>query len=292
LYSRDPAISQLRAGEYTLPLGPTPRLMGIVNITPDSFADGGRYLEPAAAIDHGLRLVDEGADLLDLGAESTRPGATPVPAETELARLLPVLRELQRRVTVPISIDTYKGSVARVCLAEGAAMINDISGLSFDPELAATVAASDAALCVMHTPAPPRVMQDHAHYGDVVREVAAALTGSVARAEAAGIGRDRLLVDPGIGFGKSAAHNWEILRRLDEIRALGLPVVIGVSRKSFLGIALAEGTGSGQPWPADARLEGSLAVAAWCALQGIAVLRVHDVDATARVLKMIDKLMD
>jgi len=282
----------LKAGDHTLPLGGGPRLMGIVNITPDSFADGGRYVDPPAAIDHGLRLVDEGADLLDLGAESTRPGAAPVPAVTELERLLPVLRELRRRVTVPIAVDTYKAEVARACLAEGATMVNDISGLTFDPDMATTVATSGAALCLMHTPAPPRTMQDHAHYGDVVRDVVAALAGSVARAAAAGIGRDRLLVDPGIGFGKSADHNWEILRRLEELNALGLPVLIGASRKSFIGIALADGTGGGEPWPVEARLEGSLAVAAWCALRGIAVLRVHDVDATARVLKMIHKLTD
>jgi len=280
----------LKAGDHTLPLGGLPRLMGIVNITPDSFADGGRYVDPVAAIDHGLRLVDEGADLLDLGAESTRPGAAPVTAAIELERLLPVLRELRHRVTVPISVDTYKAEVARACLAEGATMVNDISGLTFDPDMAATVAEGGAAVCLMHTPAPPRTMQEHAHYGDVVREVVAALAAAVARAEAAGIARDRLLVDPGIGFGKSAAHNWEILRRLDELHCLGLPVLIGASRKSFIGLALAEGTGVGAPWPVEERREGSLGVAAWCALHGIAVLRVHDVDATARVLKMIAKL--
>ena len=269
--------------------------MGIVNITPDSFADGGRYLEPEAAIDHGLRLADEGADLLDLGAESTRPGATPVTAEEELARLLPVLRELRHRVSLPISIDTYKAAVAERCLAEGASMINDISGLSFDPALGHAVAAGKSALCLMHTPAPPRTMQQHATYGEVVQEVASALSSAVVKAEAAGVEHDRLLLDPGLGFGKTAQHNWTLLRNLDTLQALGLPVVIGASRKSFIGAALAQGSdmrAAKDPWPVEERLEGSLAVAAWCALKRVAILRVHDVDATARVLKIVHKLVD
>lgn len=284
----------LKAGDHTLAVDGLPLLMGIVNITPNSFADGGRYLAPQAAIDHALRLADEGADLLDLGAESTRPGAKPVPAEDELARLLPVLRELRRRVSIPISIDTYKAAVAGPCLAEGASMINDISGLSFDPVMGDTVAASTAALCLMHTPAPPLTMQRRAVYGDVVREVASTLTRAVSTAEAAGVVRDRLLIDPGLGFGKTAEHNWALLRDLDTLHALGLPVLIGASRKSFIGAALVQGRSGpapGEPWPVAERLEGSLAIAVWCALQRVAVLRVHDVDATARVLKIVQQLI-
>jgi dihydropteroate synthase len=284
----------LKAGEHTLAVDGLPLLMGIVNITPNSFADGGRYLAPQAAIDHALRLADEGADLLDLGAESTRPGARPVPAEDELARLMPVLRELRRRVSIPISIDTYKAAVAGPCLAEGASMINDISGLSFDPVMGDTVAASTAALCLMHTPASPLTMQRRAVYGDVVREVASTLTRAVSTAEAAGVVRDRLLIDPGLGFGKTAEHNWALLRDLDTLHALGLPVLVGASRKSFIGAALAQGRSGpapGEPWPVAERLEGSLAIAVWCALQRVAVLRVHDVDATVRVLKIVQQLI-
>jgi dihydropteroate synthase len=281
---------RLNLGDYTLTIGTLPLVMGIINITPDSFADGGRYLAPQAAIDHGLRLADEGADLLDLGAESTRPGARPVAAEEELARLLPVVRGLRHRVSIPLSIDTYKAAVAERCIAEGASMINDISGLSFDPAIGGAVAASSAALCLMHTPAPPQTMQRCAAYGDVVQEVTSALAAAVATAEAAGVGRDRLLIDPGLGFGKTADHNWTILCNLDALHALGLPVLIGASRKSFLGAALAQGRG-GPPYPVEQRLEGSLAVAVWCALERVAILRVHDVDATVRVLKIVHKLV-
>jgi len=262
--------------------------MGVVNVTPDSFSDGGRYLEPTAAIRHGVRLAHEGAAILDLGAESTRPGAAPVAADEQLRRLLPVVRGLVDAVAVPLSIDTTSAAVAAACLEAGATMVNDISGLTFDREMAAAVAATDAALVLMHCPAPPAQMQAHAHYDDVVVEVGAALAASVARAEEAGIGRDRLVVDPGLGFGKTADHNWDILRHLDALADLGLPRLIGASRKSFIGIALGDEKGG---VPAADRLEGSLAVAMWCALAGVELLRVHDVDATARVLKMTEILM-
>lgn len=278
----------LHAGPFRLSLGRTPLIMGVVNITPDSFSDGGRFLEPAAAIRHGVRLAAEGAAILDLGAESTRPGAAPVPAGEQLRRLLPVVRGLVGEVKVPLSIDTTCAAVAAACLDAGATMVNDISGLTFDDEMAPTVAATDAALVLMHTPAPPAVMQAHARYGDVVAEVVAALAAAVGRAEGAGIGRDRLAVDPGLGFGKSAGHNWDLLRHLDTLADLHLPRLIGASRKSFIGIALGDEKGA---VPADDRWEGSLAVAMWCALAGVELLRVHDVDATARVLKMTEILM-
>jgi dihydropteroate synthase len=230
---------RLNLGDYTLTIGTLPLVMGIINITPDSFADGGRYLAPQAAIDHGLRLADEGADLLDLGAESTRPGARPVAAEEELARLLPVVRGLRHRVSIPLSIDTYKAAVAERCIAEGASMINDISGLSFDPAIGGAVAASSAALCLMHTPAPPQTMQRCAAYGDVVQEVTSALAAAVATAEAAGVGRDRLLIDPGLGFGKTADHNWTILCNLDALHALGRGIAQVIPWRRL-------GTGSGR----------------------------------------------
>ncbi|NCO57189.1 MAG: dihydropteroate synthase [Nitrospirae bacterium CG18_big_fil_WC_8_21_14_2_50_70_55] len=277
----------LHAGPFRLALGAMPLLMGVVNVTPDSFSDGGRFLEPAAAIAHGVRLAAEGAAILDLGAESTRPGAAPVPAAEQLRRLLPVVRGLAGAVAVPLSIDTTSAAVAEACLAAGATMVNDISGLTFDPRLAAVVAAADAALVVMHCPAPPLVMQAQAVYRDVVAEVCAALAAAVARAAAAGISRDRLLVDPGLGFGKTAEHNWEILRHLDAFEGLGWGRLVGASRKSFIGLA----TGAaGVAREVSARLEGSLAVAMWCALAGVEVVRVHDVDATAQVLKITEML--
>jgi len=278
----------LAAGPFRLPLGRTPLLMGVVNVTPDSFSDGGRFLEPTAAIRHGVRLAQEGAAIVDLGAESTRPGAARVATDEQLRRLLPVVRGLAAEVAVPISVDTTSAAVAAQCLEAGATMVNDISGLTFDREMAATVAATDAALVLMHCPAPPAVMQAHADYDDVVAEVGAALATAVDRATAAGIGRDRLVVDPGLGFGKTADHNWTILRHLDTFADLGLPRLIGASRKSFIGIALGD---EKVPVPVGDRLEGSLAVAMWCALAGVELLRVHDVDATARVLKMTEILI-
>jgi len=278
----------LHAGPFRLPFGRTPLLMGVVNVTPDSFSDGGRFLEPSAAIRHGVRLAQEGAAILDLGAESTRPGAMPVPVDEQLRRLLPVVRGLVGEVAVPLSIDTTCAAVAEPCLDAGATMVNDISGLTFDREMAAAVAATDAALVLMHCPAPPAVMQAHARYDDVVVEVVAALAAAVGRAESAGIGRDRLVVDPGLGFGKTAEHNWDILRHLDVLADLGLPRLIGASRKSFIGMALGD---EKEPMGVGDRLEGSLAVAMWCALAGVELLRVHDVDATARVLKMTEILI-
>lgn len=278
----------LHAGPFRLPLERTPLIMGVVNVTPDSFSDGGRFLEPAAAIHHGVRLAAEGAAILDLGAESTRPGASPVPAGEQLRRLLPVVRGLVGEVKVPLSIDTTCAAVAAACLDAGATMVNDISGLTFDDEMAPTVAATDAALVLMHCPAPPAVMQAHAAYDDVVAEVVAVLAAAVSRAEQAGIGRDRLVVDPGLGFGKSARDNWDLLRHLDAFADLHLPRLIGASRKSFIGIALGDEKGA---VAVDDRWEGSLAVAMWCALAGVELLRVHDVDATARVLKITEILM-
>ncbi|RMF80977.1 MAG: dihydropteroate synthase, partial [Nitrospirae bacterium] len=224
---------------------------------------------------------------LDLGAESTRPGAAPVPAEEQLRRLLPVVEGLAATVAVPLSVDTTDHRVAAACLEAGCSMVNDISGLTFDPEMAAVVAESEAALVLMHCPAPPAVMQRHAVYDDVVAAVAAFLEAAVARAEAAGIGRDRLVVDPGLGFGKTADHNWRLLRHLDRFAPAGLPRLVGASRKSFIGIALGDDKG---PVAVGERLEGSLAVAMWCALAGVELLRVHDVDATAKVLKIAEIL--
>jgi dihydropteroate synthase len=248
--------------------------MGVVNITPDSFSDGGRFLCAEAAIAQGRRLVAEGAAILDLGAESTRPGAAPVSEDEELARLLPVLEAL-RGIEVPMSIDTRRGRVMREVLAAGASMINDIEALSRPGSLEA-VSESDCAVCLMHMQGAPATMQQAPHYEDVVGEVAAFLAARAAAAAAAGVARDRIVVDPGFGFGKTAAHNLELLRNLPRMAVSGLPVLAGLSRKSTLG------TLTGRP--ADERMPASIAAALLAAQRGATILRVHDVAATRDAL--------
>ena len=254
--------------------------MGVVNVTPDSFSDGGRFLEPRAAISHAETLIEQGADLLDIGAESSRPGARGVSAEEELARVMPVLEALSD-CPVPVSVDTVKPEVMRAALGAGASMINDIGALRA-PGAIEAVAASDAAVCLMHMQGEPHTMQRDPHYGDVVTEVAAFLAERVAAASAAGIARERIAVDPGFGFGKTVAHNFELLRNLDRIAALGLPVVAGWSRKSTLGAL----TGR----PADDRLAASLAAALLAVERGARIVRVHDVAATRDALRVLAAL--
>lgn len=273
---------ELRAGRRLELVAGVPRLAGVINLTPDSFSDGGRYLDPARAVEHALRLVDEGADLLDLGAESTRPGggvygagARAVPAEEELARLLPVLEKLRGRVEVPISVDTRKAAVARAALGAGADLVNDVSALA-DPDMAGVVSGAACPVVLMHSRGDLATMQSGISFADVVDEVRAELGALRARAESAGIARERVVLDPGLGFGKTAAQNLELLARLDELAALGSPLLVGASRKSFIGHV------TGAP-PAE-RLEGSLAAAFWAARGGAAILRVHDVLATRRFL--------
>ena len=250
--------------------------MGVVNITPDSFSDGGRFLDPAAAIAHARKLMGEGADLIDLGAESSRPGAAAVmSADEELRRLLPVLRGLR---DVPVSVDTVKPEVMRVALAEGAAMINDINALRAPGALAA-VAAADAAVCLMHMQGSPGTMQQDPSYGDVVAEVKAFLLERIESVCAAGIAAERVVVDPGFGFGKTLEHNLELLRHLREFASLGVPLLAGWSRKSSLGKI----TGK----PAGERLAASIAAALIAAQNGAAILRVHDVAATRDALLVL-----
>jgi dihydropteroate synthase len=252
--------------------------MGVVNVTPDSFSDGGRFLEPAAAIAHALRLIEDGADLLDLGAESSRPGAAAVvSAEEELRRLLPVLRGL-RDAPVPLSVDTNKPEVMRAALAEGASMINDINALRAPGALAA-VAAVDAGVCLMHMQGTPGTMQRNPVYGDVVAEVGDFLLERVHAACAAGISLQRICIDPGFGFGKTLEHNLELLRRLREFDALGVPLLAGWSRKSSLGAI----TGK----PAGDRLAASIAAALIAAQNGAGILRVHDVAATRDAISVL-----
>jgi dihydropteroate synthase len=249
--------------------------MGVLNVTPDSFSDGGRFLDPGAAIAHAERLAGEGADLIDVGGESTRPGAEPVSADEELGRVMPVLEGLAVLET-PLSIDTSKASVARPALEAGVSFVNDVTALRGDPELAAVVADAGAGLCLMHMGGEPRTMQVDPSYADVVSEVRAFLERRLATAVAEGIPEERIWLDPGIGFGKTLDHNLELIRRLDEIVAIGPPVLVGASRKRFIGAL----TGRSE---AD-RLAGSLAAAVLAFERGASMLRVHDVGATCDAL--------
>jgi len=265
-----------------LELGGRPLVMGILNVTPDSFSDGGRWLDAGRAVARGLEMVEEGADLLDLGAESTRPGggvygagAAAVDAEEEWRRLQPVLEALAGRAGVPLSVDTRKGAVARRALAAGADLVNDVTALT-DPDLAAAVAGAGCPVVLMHSRGEIATMQRHAVYDDVVGEVRAELAAALARAEAAGVDPGQTLLDPGLGFAKGADHSLALLARLEELSGLGRPLLVGASRKSFLGRL----TGAAAP----DRLAGSLAAAAWAADHGAAVLRVHDVAETVQAL--------
>jgi dihydropteroate synthase len=266
----------LRCGRFRLALD-RPLVAGVVNVTPDSFSDGGHYLEPSAAIAHAQRLADEGADLIDLGAESSRPGAESVSAEQELSRLMPVLDGL-RACPIPISIDTTKPEVMRAVIGAGAAMINDIGALR-SPGALETVATTDAAVCLMHMQGEPRTMQLEPHYGDVVAEVRAFLTERVAAAEARGIARERIVIDPGFGFGKTIGHNFEMLRNLHRFAEIGLPVMAGWSRKSTLGAVTGRGAGE--------RLAASIAAALLAVQHGATIVRVHDVAATRDALAVL-----
>jgi dihydropteroate synthase len=272
-----------RCRDRELPLGGRTLVMGIVNVTPDSFSDGGLLAGPEAAVKHGLRLLEEGADLLDVGGESTRPGSDPVSADEERRRVVPVVEGLRREAPEALlSVDTRKAEVAGDALAAGADVVNDV-GAGGDPAMFATVAAAGAGLVLMHLRGEPKTMQDDPTYDDVVGEVRAFLADRLETAVAAGVGRDRLAIDPGIGFGKRLEHNLEVLRAIGSFRDLGVPVVVGASRKRFVG----ELTGVEEP--AD-RLEGSLGAAAWCAAQGVEVIRVHDVLATVRALGVVDAI--
>jgi dihydropteroate synthase len=265
----------LQCGRFSMPLE-RPVLMGVLNVTPDSFSDGGRFLGLQEAVAQARRLAEEGAAIIDVGGESSRPGAQPLAEAEELSRVIPVLEAL-RDVPVPISVDTRTPAVMRAALAAGAAMINDIEALEAPGALEA-VAASRCAVCLMHKKGAPATMQADPHYDDVLGEVKAYLAGRIAAAERAGIARRRIVVDPGFGFGKTAAHNLELLRRLPEFADLGVPLLAGWSRKSTLGVI----TGR----PVAERLAASLAAALLAAQRGARILRVHDVAETRDVLEV------
>jgi dihydropteroate synthase len=252
-------------------------IMGVVNVTPDSFSDGGLFLDADAAVEHGLRLTAEGADILDIGGESTRPGADPVGEDEELRRVVPVIERLVRSGQARLSIDTTKAAVARAALAAGASLVNDVSALRFDPAMAGLVAETGAGCCLMHMLGEPRTMQEDPRYDDVVSDVKSFLEERLAFAVAEGVDEERVWLDPGIGFGKTVEHNLELLRRLDEIVAIGRPVVVGTSRKSFLG-KLAGGRAQGE------RLPGTIATNVLALERGASVFRVHDVAQNADAL--------
>ncbi len=249
-------------------------IMGILNVTPDSFSDGGRFLSPDAAVERALAMEKEGADIIDVGGESSRPGADPVPVEEELRRVLPVLERLRGKLRIPISIDTTKAEVAEAALRAGASIVNDISALRFDPAMAPLVAEFGAGLVLMHMLGTPKTMQQAPHYEDVVTEVRDFLAERAQYAQSQGIPREAIAVDPGIGFGKTVEHNLELLRRLPELVELGFPVLVGPSRKSFIGAILGLGV--------EERLEGTLAACAVAVVRGADILRVHDVKEVRR----------
>jgi dihydropteroate synthase len=268
-------------GNYRLDLS-RPKVMGIVNVTPDSFSDGGKYESTEKAVEHALTLVEEGADILDIGGESTRPGATPVPLDEELHRVIPVIEQLAKHAGVPISIDTYKPDVMRAAIAAGIDIVNDVRGLQ-EPGAMDAVAGSRAGVCLMHMQGTPQTMQLEPRYEDVVGEVKAFLAERLRSAEAAGIAAERVVLDPGFGFGKRTVHNLQLLRNLTEFAELGRPLLVGLSRKSVLGtIAGAD---------IYVRLHASIAASVISAMKGARIVRVHDVKATADALKIVTAVL-
>jgi dihydropteroate synthase len=262
----------------------TTAVMGVLNVTADSFSDGGRYLDPERAVARGLEMARQGAAIIDVGGESTRPGAMLVPLSEEIKRVVPVIRGLRRHVDVPISIDTQKAEVARQAFAVGADMVNDVSALRFDPEMACLLAREEVPVVLMHMQGEPGTMQDQPRYVDVVREVKAFLGERVTFAISSGIRENAIVVDPGIGFGKTLNHNLELLRSIPELASLNRPLLVGLSRKSFIGRLLDVGP--------DERLEGSLAAAVVAAVGGAQMLRVHDVLETCRALRLVDSIRE
>jgi dihydropteroate synthase len=260
--------------------GSRTHIMGVLNVTPDSFSDGGKFFEIEKAVARGRELAAQGADVLDIGGESTRPGSDPVPEAEEIRRVVPVIDKLSRDLKIPLSIDTYKSGVASAALDAGASMVNDISGLTFDPAMAAVVCAHRAALVIMHVLGTPKTMQHHPQYKDVVQEVRDFLSKQAGLARERGV--QQVIIDPGIGFGKELHHNIELIKRLETLTTLGYPVLVGPSRKSFIGKIL--------DLPVDQRLEGTSAAVTACILNGANIIRVHDVREMKRVAMVADAL--
>jgi dihydropteroate synthase len=273
----------LRVGDRVLPTSARCLVMGVLNVTPDSFSDGGRYLDHRAAVAHGLAMAAEGADLIDVGGESSRPGATYVDERTELDRVLPVIEALAAATDVPISIDTRKSAVARAALAAGAGMVNDVSAGRDDPDLLGVAGDAKAPVVLMHMRGTPATMQDDPRYTDVVTQVERFLAARCDAAVAAGVPRDSLVIDPGIGFGKRDEHNYALLAELPRLTRLGHPVLVGTSRKGFIGRALA--------LPQHERVEGTAATVVWAVERGARIVRVHDVRYMVRTVRMTEALL-
>ena len=261
-----------------------PRVMGILNVTPDSFSDGGVFMRRDRALDRARQMVQEGADIIDVGGESTRPGAAPVGEQEELDRVIPIVSAIAGELPVPVSIDTSKPQVMREAAAAGAAMINDVMALQL-PDALATAADLGLPTCLMHMQGRPRTMQHAPHYGDLVRELTDFFSARIRACEDAGLGRDRLLLDPGFGFGKTLAHNLSLLKHLSRFAAIGLPLLVGISRKSMIGALLDDR-------PTEGRLYGSLAAAVIAVRQGARIIRVHDVGPTVDALRIVTAVND
>ena len=277
---------KLRSGK--LRLGDRTLVMGVLNVTPDSFSDGGKFFDVKRAVRHALAMQRDGADIIDIGAESTRPGSAEISAAEELRRLLPVLQALRGKLKIPISVDTQKSAVADIALGAGAQIINDISGLRSDPQLAEVAAKHRSPLILMHTRGTPRTMQKGPFARDVLKDVADGLRKSMAIARKHGVPRSQIVIDPGIGFGKNYAQNYELLAKLPELAKLGYPVMVGTSRKGFLGATLAK---HGKPAPAEERIWGTAATVVASILNGAHIVRVHDVAEMVQVVRVMDALL-
>lgn len=292
LQNVDTHLKPVRLGRFTLPVGERTLVMGIINVTPDSFSGDSLGDDVEAAVEQARRMMVEGADILDVGGQSTRPGSDPVPVDEEMRRVLPVIERLvaPEGVPLPISVDTTRAAVADAALRAGAHMVNDITGLHEEPEIANVVAERGAALALMHIQGTPRTMQQHPHYDDLLGEVIAYLREGLERALQAGVPRDRTWIDPGIGFGKTLDHNLELLRRLGELRSLGCAVLVGTSRKSFIGRVLAQAKGGEMP-PPEERVVGTGATLAISIANGAGMVRVHDVAHAVEVVRVADAIV-
>jgi dihydropteroate synthase len=279
----------LKLPSRTLVLGERTLVMGVLNVTPDSFSDGGKFLQPESAIEHAFAIERAGADLLDIGGESTRPGSTEASPSEELDRILPVLEALRGRLKIPIAADTRRASVAELAIRAGAELVNDVSGLKSDPRIAEVTARQRVPLILMHMRGEPRTMQAGPFARDVMKDVAQGLRKSVEAARKAGVAKSQIVLDPGIGFGKSFAQNYELLQKLPQLAKLGYPLLVGTSRKGFLGATLAR---DGKPAPPEERIWGTAATVTASILNGAHIVRVHDVEEMVKVARVADCLLD
>jgi len=263
-------------------LGKRPLIMGVLNVTPDSFSDGSRYFDPGRAIDHAFFMVESGADIIDIGGESSRPGAESIPAAEEIERVIPIIKKVWKKIKIPISIDTVKSEVAERAFDAGASILNDISALRMNENMAGLAARNDVYVILMHMRGTPNDMQKNTEYDDIIAEISEFLNESASKAMEQGIKKEKIIIDPGIGFGKSVNGNFTILKNLDIFCRLGYPVLVGASRKSFIGKTLAV-----EP---DQRLEGSIAAACYAVLNGADIIRVHDVVESRRAIAIIEKI--